>query len=138
MPQRIDEVREFIRQHHHAVLATVRRDGGAQLSPVLVGVDEDGSLIISTSEATIKTANIRRAGRASVCVFEDAFFGSWVQAEGPAVVESLPEAMEALVRYYRLLAGEHPDWADYRAAMQRDRRVLLRIHPDRAGPIHQG
>jgi len=138
MPLTVDEVREFIRRHHRAVLATVRRDGGAQLSPVLVGVDEDGSLIISTRETAIKTANVRRTGRAAVCVFEDAFFGAWVQAEGAAQVESLPAAMESLVRYYRLVAGEHPDWADYRAAMQRERRVLLRIHPDRVGPLRQG
>jgi PPOX class probable F420-dependent enzyme len=138
MPLTVDEVRAFIRRHHHAVLATVRRDGGAQLSPVLVGVDEDGSLVISTRETAIKTANVRRTGRAAVCVFQAAFFGPWVQAEGAAQVESLPEAMEALVRYYRLVAGEHPDWADYRAAMQRERRVLLRIHPDRVGPLRQG
>jgi hypothetical protein len=73
-----------------------------------------------------------------VCVFEDAFYGQWVQAEGRATVESLPVAMEALVRYYRLVAGEHPDWGDYRNAMQRERRVLLRIQVDRAGPAHAG
>jgi len=122
-----DEVRAFLRSHHHAVLATLRRDGRPQLSPVLVGIDDDGSMIISTSEATAKSANIRRTAWASVCAFNDGFFGTWVQAEGHASVESLPEAMESLVRYYRLLAGEHPDWDDYRAAMQRDRRVLLRI-----------
>jgi len=129
-----DEVREFMRVHHNAVLATTRRDGQPQMSPVLVGIDEDGAMIISTSERAVKTTNIRRTGRASVCAFVDGFVGEWVQAEGSATVESLPEAMEALVRYYRLLAGEHPDWQDYRAAMQRDQRVLLRIQIERAGP----
>src|SRR6478609_1441037 len=100
-----DDVREFIRSHHRGVLATTRRDGGPQLSPVLVGVDDDGSLIISTRETAMKTANARRHGRASVCVFEDNFFGDWVQAEGGVEVESLPAAMEGLVRYYRLVAG---------------------------------
>lgn len=133
-----DEVRAFVRSHHRGVLATQRRDGGPQLSPVTVGVDEDGTLIISTREPAMKTAHVRRVGRAWVCVFEDRFFGRWVQAEGPATVESLPEAMEALVRYYRLIAGEHPDWADYRAAMVRDRRVLLRIQMDRVGPLRSG
>ena len=133
-----DEVREFIRAHHRGVLATMRRDGLPQLSPVLVGVDDDGSLVISTRETAMKTANVRRRGEASVCVFDDAFFGEWVQAEGSASIESLPAAMEGLVRYYRLTAGEHPDWDEYREAMGRDRRVLLRIRIQRVGPVHAG
>jgi PPOX class probable F420-dependent enzyme len=129
-----DDVRSFIRLHHHGVLATVRRDGSPQMSPVLVGVDDDGSLVISAAETAVKTANVRRQGRASVCMFEDGFYGQWVQAEGAASVESLPEAMEGLVRYYQVISGEHPDWDDYRAAMVRDRRVLLHIRIDRVGP----
>ena len=86
----------------------------------------------------MKTANVRRDPRVYLCVMNDGFYGEWVQAEGTATVESLPGAMEGLVRYYRLVAGEHPDWDDYRAAMQRDRRVLLRITSDRVGPTRQG
>jgi PPOX class probable F420-dependent enzyme len=133
-----DDVRTFLRSHHRGVLATIRRDGAPQMSPVTVGVDNDGSLLISTRETAIKTANVRRTGRASVCAFEDGFFGQWVQAEGPASVESLPAAMDGLVRYYRLVAGEHPDWDDYRQAMERDRRVLLRIQIERVGPNRAG
>jgi PPOX class probable F420-dependent enzyme len=133
-----DEVRSFIRAHHRGVLATIRRDGAPQLTPVLVGVDDDGSLVISTRETAMKTANVRRRGWASVCVFQEGFFGEWVQAEGPASVESLPGVMDGLVRYYRLVAGEHPDWDDYRAAMERDRRVLLRIRIERVGPKQAG
>ncbi len=105
-----------------------------QMSPVLVGVDDDGSLVVSASETLVKTINVRRHGWAAVCVFEDAFFGQWVQAEGTASVESMPAALEGLVRYYRKIAGEHPDWDDYRAAMQRDRRVLIRIRVTRVSP----
>jgi PPOX class probable F420-dependent enzyme len=133
-----DDARAFVRVHHRGVLATLRRDGRPQLSPVLVGVDDDGSLIISTREPARKTLNVRRTGWDSVCVFEDAFFGQWLQAEGPASVESLPAAMDGLVRYYRLVAGEHPDWDDYRAAMQREQRVLLRIRIERVGPTRGG
>ena len=133
-----DDVRSFIRSNHRGVLATMRRDGAPQLSPVLVGVDDDGSLVISTREAALKTANVRRQGWASVCMFEDAFFGNWVQAEGSASIESLPAAMDGLVRYYQLVAGEHPDWNEYRNAVERDRRVLLRIHIDRVGPNRSG
>jgi PPOX class probable F420-dependent enzyme len=132
MPDSPDEAREFIRSHHRGVLATLRRDGRPQMSPVLVGVDDDGSLMISTRETAVKSANIRRHGWASVCVFEDGFYGEWVQAEGPATVESLPDALEGLVRYYRYVAGEHPDWDDYRAAMHRQHRVILRIRIERA------
>ena len=129
-----DEAREFRRAHHRAVLATVRRDGRPQLSPILVGIDDDGAMIVSTRESAMKTANVRRAGWASVCAFGDGFFGAWVQAEGAARVEALPDAMDGLVRYYRLVAGEHRDWDEYRAAMQRDKRVLVRIQIERAGP----
>ena len=134
----IDEVRAFVRDHHQAVLATTRRDGGVQLSPVLVGVDDDGALVISTSETAVKTANLRRNPRAYFCLLRDEFFGAWYQAEGTVAIESLPEAMEALVRYYRSISGEHPDWEDYRAAMVRERRVLLRLHIERVGPTRQG
>lgn len=134
----VGEVRAFIQAHHRGVLATVRKDGEPQLSPVTVGLDDDGSLIISTRETAIKTLNVRRNGRVSLCVFQDSFFGAWVQADGQASIESLPEAMEGLVRYYRLVAGEHPDWEDYRSAMVRDKRVLLRIHIERVGPQQSG
>src|SRR6266851_6583721 len=125
------EASDLIRSHHRGVLATLRRDGMPQMSPVLVGVDDDGSLVVSTRETLVKTTNVRRHGWAAVCVFEDAFYGQWVQAEGPASVESMPAALEGLVRYYRKISGEHPDWDDYRADMQRDRRVLLRIRVTR-------
>ena len=133
-----DSVREFVRSNHYGVLATLRQDGAPQMSPVLIGVDDDGSLVISTREAAMKTANVRRRPQAWVCVFPNEFFGEWVQAEGSATVESLPAAMEGLVRYYRLVAGEHPDWDEYRHAMERERRVLLRIRIDRVGPARQG
>jgi PPOX class probable F420-dependent enzyme len=133
-----EEVRDFVRDNHRAVLATQRRDGGAQLSPVGVVVDDDGSLVISSRETAMKVHNLRRHPRASLCVMNDNFYGAWVFAEGEVTVESLPEAMEPLVRYYRYIAGEHPDWDDYRAAMVREKRVLLRMRIDRVGPNREG
>ncbi|MDB5064641.1 MAG: pyridoxamine 5-phosphate oxidase-related FMN-binding protein [Chloroflexi bacterium] len=134
----IDEARDFIRSNHRAVLATERADGGVAMSPIVVGVDAAGDLVVSTRETAMKTQHVRRTGRASVCVMNDGFFGSWAVVEGPARVISLPEAMEPLVDYYRESFGEHPDWDDYRAAMERERRVLLAITPERAGPTRQG
>lgn len=129
---------QFLREHENAVLATWRRDGRVQMSPVTVGLDAAGRAIISSREAAYKVRNLCRDPRAALCVFVEAFTGPWVQIEGTAEIVTLPEAMEPLVDYYRRLAGEHPDWADYRRAMTADRRVLIRITIERAGPDHQG
>jgi len=129
---------QFLATHRHAILATRRRDGRPQLSPVSVGVDAAGRAIISSRETAYKTRNLRRDPRASLCVFDDGFFGPWVQIDGTAEVLSLPGAMDLLVDYYRRVAGEHPDWADYRRAMERERRVLLRISIASAGPDLKG
>jgi PPOX class probable F420-dependent enzyme len=129
---------EFIRHHHRGVLATTRADGEPQLSPVAAGVDGDGTVVVSTRETAVKTKNLRRRPRASLAVLSDGFFGEWVQVEGPVEIVSLPEAMDGLVDYYRQLSGEHPDWNEYRAAMESERRVLLRLTVERAGPTVSG
>src|ERR671924_390731 len=124
---------QFLTTHHRAILATWRRDGRPQLSPVSVGVDAAGRAIVSTRETAYKTRNLRRDPRASLCVFDDGFFGPWVQVDGTAEVVSLPAAMDLLVDYYRRVAGEHPDWDAYRRAMEQERRVLIRITIDSGG-----
>ena len=134
----LERARDFVRRHHRAVLACRTRDGGIQQSPVLVGVDEEGRLIISSRETAYKTRNLRRDPWAQLCVFTDSFFGDWVVVEGDAEIVSLPDAMEPLVDYFRRLAGEHEDWDEYRRDMERERRVLIRIFPRHAGPDRQG
>jgi PPOX class probable F420-dependent enzyme len=133
---RPDEARGFVAGNHRAVLITRRPGGGLQTSPVLVGVDDEGKVVISTREGASKTRNLRRAPRAVLCVLSDDFFGPWIRIEGTAQVVALPEAMAGLVDYYRGISGEHPDWDDYRQAMQRDRRVLVRVSIDAVGPAH--
>jgi PPOX class probable F420-dependent enzyme len=133
-----DQAREFLRRNHRALVATARDDGRPQLSPVTVAVDPAGRVIISTRETSIKVRNLRRRPFASLCAVTDNFFGEWVQVEGDVEIISLPDAMEPLVEYYRLVSGEHPDWDDYRAAMIRDRRCLVRIDITRAGPDISG
>lgn len=128
---------EFARRNHHGVLATRTRDG-IQQTPVLVGVDSAGRLMVSSRETAYKTRNLRRDPWAQLLVLNDRFFGDWVYVEGEADVISLPEAMDMLVDYYRGISGEHDDWAAYRAAMERDRRVMIRITPRRAGPDRSG
>jgi PPOX class probable F420-dependent enzyme len=134
----LDAAREFLHDHHRAVLATFRRDGRPQLSPVMCACDEKGRVLISTRETAVKTHNLRRDPRVSLCVMNDGFFGGWVQVEGEAEVISLPEAMDLLVDYYRRISGEHPDWQDYRSAMTRERRVAVRVTLTRAGPDVSG
>jgi PPOX class probable F420-dependent enzyme len=133
-----DAARGFLAANHRAVLATRRAGGDPQLSPVAVGVDDQGRAVVSSRETAVKTKNLRRDPRASLLVMNDGFYGDWVQVDGTVEVVSLPEAMEPLVDYYRQLSGEHPDWDDYRAAMERERRVILRMTIERAGPDVSG
>ena len=134
----IDRAPSFIRENHRAVLATRRSSGDPQLSPITCAVDADGRVVLSTREPSMKVKNLRRDPRVSLCVLNDGFFGEWIQVDGTAEVMSLPEAMELLVEYYRSVGGEHPDWDEYRAAMESERRVLVRVDIDRAGPDRSG
>jgi PPOX class probable F420-dependent enzyme len=128
----LDAARGFLAEHHHAVLVTRRQDGGLQSSPITVGVDDAGRAIVSTTAASAKARNLGRDPRATLCVVTDNWFGPWIQVEGTTEVVERPEAMELLVDYYRRISGEHPDWDDYRRAMDDQRRVLIRITLERA------
>ena len=134
----IDRARDFIREHHQAVMVTHRADGWPQASPVACSVDADGFVVVSTRETALKTKNVMRDPRVSLCVLSDGFYGDWIQVDGSATVVSLPGAMEPLVEYYRSIRGEHPDWDEYRAAMESERRVIVRISLTRAGPDRSG
>lgn len=134
----IDEARRFAGTHHRAVMATRKRDGNPQLSPVTVATGTDGSLWVSSRETAYKVRNLRRDPRVSLCSFTDAFFGKWLQVDGTARIVALPEAMDLLVGYYRSVSGEHPDWGDYRAAMVRERRVIIAVDIERVGPDFSG
>jgi len=133
----LDAARAFLREHHRGILATLRQDGRPQMSAVSVGVDDAGRAVISTREDAYKTRHLRRDHRASVCVMSEDFW-KWIQIDGTATVVSMPEAMEPLVEYYRAVAGEPPDWDDYRRAMAEQRRVIIRIDIERAGPDRAG
>jgi len=134
----LDEARAFIRKNHRAVLVTLRSDGDLQTSPVTVGIDDRGRAEISSRETAFKVKNLRRDPRATLCVFNDGFFGEWVQVDGRAGISSTPEALEGLVEYYRRISGEHPDWDEYRSVMQKERRVLIQIDLEHAGPDRSG
>ncbi|HET6911454.1 MAG TPA: PPOX class F420-dependent oxidoreductase [Mycobacteriales bacterium] len=135
----LEQARDYIRSHHRAILATVRRDGTPQMSPVAVTVDTDGYAVVSSRETAIKVKNLRRDPRAWICAFPDSFYGEpFVQVEGDVTIVSLPEAMDGLFDYYRSISGEHPDWDEYRAAMTKEQRVLIKVALTRAGPDAAG
>lgn len=128
----------FIRPRHHAILVTTRADGTPQLSPVTCGLDAEDRIVISTYPSRAKAVNARRDPRVSVCVLSDDWDGAWVQVDGTAEVLDLPDALEPLVEYFRVISGEHPDWDEYREAMQRQGKCLIRVTIDRWGPIATG
>jgi PPOX class probable F420-dependent enzyme len=134
----LDEARDFVSKNHRGVLVTRRADGSLQTSPVGATVDAAGRVVVSSRETAYKVRNLRRDPRVTYTGFEDGFYGRWVQLDGTAEIVSLPEAMDQLVAYYKSIAGEHPDWDDYRAAMQREQRVIIAITPQHAGPTVHG
>jgi PPOX class probable F420-dependent enzyme len=134
----LPELLDFVRPRHHMVLTTYRTDGSLQSSPVTGGVDDAGRIVIASYPQRAKSANLRRDGRASVTVLSDEFNGAYVQVDGDAEVVLLPDAVEPLVDYFRAIAGEHSDWAEYRQAMVDQGKCLIRITPTRWGPVATG
>jgi PPOX class probable F420-dependent enzyme len=133
-----DGLLEFLRPRHNAILVTHRADGAPQLSPVSYGIDASGRIVVSTYPQRAKARNLRRDPRASACVLSDSWDGAWVQVDGTGEVIDLPDSIEPLVDYYRSISGEHPNWDEYRAAMHRQGKSLVRVTIDRWGPIATG
>ncbi|HTJ34375.1 MAG TPA: PPOX class F420-dependent oxidoreductase [Dactylosporangium sp.] len=128
----------FLAKRHHGIVVTNRADGRPQTSPVSCGVDTEGRIVVSTYPERAKVYNLRRDPRVSILVLSDDWNDAWVQVDGVAEVLDLPEALEPLVEYYRCIAGEHPDWDEYRAAMTAQGKSLLRVTIERWGPIATG
>ena len=131
-------LRAFLAPRHHGVLITTRRDGRPQSSPVTCGVDAEGRIVISTYPQRAKVANVRRDPQVSMCVLSDEFNGAWVHVDGTAEVLDLPEALEPLIDYYRAISGEHPDWDEYREAMVKQGKCLIRVRVEQWGPVATG
>lgn len=132
------ELLDFVRPRHHWIMTTVRSDGRPQISPVTGGVNNAGQLVVSTYPERDKVHNLRRNPQLTLCVLSDEFGGSWVQVDGQASIIDMPEAEDALVEYYRGVAGEHPDWDEYREAMRRQGKCVIAIDVERWGPIARG
>ncbi|MFE8912718.1 PPOX class F420-dependent oxidoreductase [Streptomyces globisporus] len=134
----LDELLAFVRPRHRAVLLTARADGRPQGSPLTCGVDDSGRIVMSTYPERAKTRNARRDERVSVIVLSDEWDGPWVQVDGAAEVIDAPDSVEPLVEYFRNISGEHPDWAEYRAAMLKQGKSIIRVTPERWGPVATG
>jgi PPOX class probable F420-dependent enzyme len=132
-----EELLEFLRPRHHAVLLTRRGSGAPQMSPVTCGVDDAGRVVISTYPDRAKAVNARRDPAVSLCVVSDEW-DPWVQVDGTAEVLDLPDSVEPLVEYYRCIAGEHPDWDEYRRAMVEQGKSLIRVTIESWGPVATG
>ena len=105
---------------------------------MIAAIDAEGRAVISSRETAYKVRNLRRDPWAQLCAFTNDFFGPWIVVEGAVEVVSLPDAIEPLIDYYKRFPGENPDWDEYRARMEKERRVLLRLTLERAGPDRQG
>jgi PPOX class probable F420-dependent enzyme len=134
----LGELLDFVRPRHKLLLVTTRTDGRPQISPVSGGVDDAGRIVVSTYPGRAKTRNAERDPRVSVLVLSDDFNGPWVQVDGEAEVLHMPAAADGLVDYFRCIAGEHPDWDEYREAMRIQDKSLIRVTPTRWGPIATG
>ena len=139
VPMEISRAMEFLKNHHLGVLATRRESGEMQMSPVTVGLDNQGHAIISSRETAYKVKNLRRDPHAAVCAFTSSFHGEgWVQVNGSAEIVSLPHALDILVYLQRQVYGEHKSWPEFHERMAHEKRVIIRITIEDVGPKVRG
>ena len=132
------EMEDFVRPRHRGVLLTTRRDGRPQSSLVTMGLDTSGRVVVSSYPERAKSINAKRNPAASMVVMSDEFGGEWMQLDGTAEVLDMPEALDGLVEYFRVISGEHPDWNEYRQAMAHQGKCLIRLTITQWGPISKG
>lgn len=138
-PMQVERAREFLKNHHWGILATRRKDGHLQMSPVTVGLDSEGRAVISSRETAYKVNNLRRDPRAALCAITTTFHGEgWVQINGTAEILSLPHALDTLIDLQRQVYGEHKNWPEFHERMVREKRVVIRIEIESVGPRARG
>jgi len=138
-PMQVERAREFLKNHHWGILATRRKNGHLQMSPVTVGLDSEGRAVISSRETAYKVNNLRRDPRAALCAITTTFHGEgWVQINGTAEILSLPYALDTLIDLQRQVYGEHKNWPEFHERMVREKRVVIRIEIESVGPRVRG
>ena len=139
VPANIDRAKEFLTKHHWGVLATRRKDGNLQMSPITPGLDAKGRVIISSRETAYKVNNLRRDPRAALCIFTETFHsGGWVQVNGNAEIISLPDALDSLVYLRYQVYGDHKSWPEFHERMVRELRVIIRFAIESVAPLRRG
>ena len=138
-PIEMDQAKQFLTKHHWGILATRRKNGQIQMSPVTVGLDSQGHAVISSRETAYKVNNLRRDSRAALCAITTSFHGEgWVQINGSAKIISLPDALDTLMNLHRQAYGEHKSWREFQERMVREKRVIIRIDIESVGPKVRG
>ena len=138
-PVEMDHAKQFLAKHHWGILATRRKNGQLQMSPVTVGLDGNGRAVISSRETAYKVNNLRRDPQAALCAITSSFHGEgWVQINGSAKIISLPDALDTLVHLHRQAYGEHKNWAEFHDRMVREKRVIICIDIESVGPKVRG
>ncbi len=132
----LDDALAYVRERRQGVVVAIKADGRPQLSNIVYGVEDAGTIRISATAGRAKTNNLQRDPRASLHV-TDEHFGTYCVIEGdvevtPVTTEPGDATSDALVAYYQSLAGEHPDWDEYRQAMIDESRLMLLLRPTRA------
>ena len=122
---------QFLTDHNLASLATLKRDGRPQLSQVGYHFDAGTQTFrISITGTRAKFKNLQRDPRATLLVAG----GRWeyLVVDGDATLGEITTdphdaGGDALVDLYRTLAGEHPDWEEFRTAMVAEQRLVLSV-----------
>jgi len=131
----IADARKFLQQNHRAGIAVRQKDDWPQMTFVSPGIDADGRVIITSRGRTYKVKHLRRDPRVSLLVFGEQYSGSkFVQIYGRAEIIELPDAMEALIYWYKQVRGEHKDWEEYKNQMVDEKRVIIRVVIEKVGP----
>ena len=126
----LDALKRFAAQTTRSVLVTRRKDDGLQSSPMSVVADDNGDVLTATRARNAKTHNLTRDPRVTLCLFTERWPGPWMHVEGLAEITRLPEAMPLLAAYYGR-RGQDTTTPEFRARMESENRVLIRITPQR-------
>lgn len=131
----IAQAKAFLQQNHRACIAVRQKDGWPQMTLVTPGIDAQGRVLMTSRGTTYKVKHIRRDPRVSMLIFGEQYSGSkFVQIHGTAEIVDQPEAIDALVYWYKQVRGEHKNWNDYKKQMQDEKRVIIRVNIEKVGP----
>ena len=131
----IAQAKAFLQQNHRACIAVRQKDGWPQMTLVTPAIDVQGRVLMTSRGTTYKVRHIRRDPRVSMLIFGEQYSGSkFVQIHGTAEIIDQPEAMDALIYWYKQVRGEHKNWDDYKKQMQDEKRVIIRVNIERVGP----